>query len=807
MTTKLTVTERTYSRDNHDFALCCGAEPGTGWIAWSAYEAAGSRAFARHFGGDCLGPVTPLGQEGQTQSNPVCLPDDDGRTHFVWLEKSLSMTSYRVCERSHAGAELSPARSLYALPDGAIPNTPRAAIDHDGNIWIAWAQAETGQNTVRLLRLGGHGSVNAWTVTAGASRDYRPALCPLADNGILLAWDAYADGSYNVFGCVADASGPGEPMVISNAPEWENRATVCGDVEGQVWCAWVHCADAIWKDSVMHQQYSVRGARFDGRCWHALSSNRDEPELTPLHYGLLTDFDRKPPALGHQGRRLHPMLKAARDGAVWLLYESKADDAAQTLDSRGRLLGMRCAGETWTDPLNVAEGLVHYELPHNNTIEDWTVLAARNIDAGNSDIDVDEIVLEQTELNENLAPVPAESRSVDLTHWHQIKLPASGFADHAGEEARLRGPSQGRYRLIWGDFHVHSVGSVECEGELDELAHYARDKSCIQALTLSDNDHFWNHAVRGNQRWLSDVEWDQNLANAKVMNASGDFAVFPGYEQTIGANTLDIGRRLLRNHTSVMGADDDMKRDLLHFERRTREALADGRRFSCKDMVECVHWAREKGYYPLPHAHVNWWRLVDPTVQTCCDVTAAWMRNIECFDIYHTYLNQGLKFGFTGSSDSHYRNPGLGGALTGLWVTDVSRPAILDALRARRVYATAGQRILIEFAVNDTFMGAELVVTDDPVLHWRVAAEPDEDYTLRILRDGHPAHELQFKGETSGSFTDEYLLSHRPGQHYYYLEIRSSQPIPDYRSNAAHALGGRAWSTPVWLETADWMVS
>ena len=37
------------------------------------------------------------------------------------------------------------------------------------------------------------------------------------------------------------------------------------------------------------------------------------------------------------------------------------------------------------------------------------------------------------------------------------------------------------------------------------------------------------------------------------------------------------------------------------------------------------------------------------------------------------------------------------------------------------------------------------------------------------------------------------------------LEVVSAEPIPDYGSNAAHALGGRAWSTPVWLETADWV--
>ena len=796
-----------YSRDSHDFSLGLLTERlgDAGWVAWSAYEAGGSRCFVRPFDGETLGPAQPLSDSCGAQFCPLCL-SAPGAVLFIWLEKE--GRTYAVHARRGCGGSLGPASVLHRLPEGATAGELHGECDRTGAVWVTWGQAELGVNSVRLLCVAPEGGSRSWELSAGSGRDFRPRLALLEAEGVFAVWDAYHDGTYDVYGCEVRGADAGEPHMVSGDRGWENRASVCRDVDGALWCVWVRARDAVWKNSVVHQKHSVRGARYDGSTWAPVRPGGSGSELASLHYGLLTDLERKAPALGHQGHRLRPILRAAVDGGVWLFWESKADDAVQTLDSRGRLLARRLGGPAdASSVLQVAEGLVGYELPHVRALGAYLPFLGRSIEPGRADVPVDEIVWCNGRLGTDLPAVPEHQRAVDLTHWREVDLPLAGLRRHSLARTQLAGEADGRYRLLWGDFHVHSVGSVECEGELDELVHYARDKACLHALTISDNDHFWNEAVRGNQRWLSDHEWDANVGNAKAMNEPGRFLVFPGYEQTIGGATLDIGRRLLRNHTSVMADCDDMERDLLHFEEGTRRALAEGRRFSCKDIVQCVAWAKKNGYFPLPHAHVNWWRLVDPGVQTACDVTSAWMRNIECFDIYETYLREGLRFGFTGSSDSHYRNPGLGGAVTGLWVEEFSRAGVLSALRARRTYATAGARILVELAVNDTFMGGELVVTEDPVVRWCVAGDADAEYHLRVRRDGRVVHELSFRGEHSGEFVDERLVLLRQGKHYYALEVASIEPIPDYPSNVAHALGGKAWSSPVWLETADWLVA
>jgi len=798
----LRITEGTYSRDNHDFSLCTTGDAAACWIAWSAYGEEGSRGFVRNFDGSSAGNILPLSERGTLQMEPLCVPAGE-RVYFVWLDKDGG--TYSICRRAHDGRDFSEIETLHDLPARAKACELHAACDANGSLWVAWQQAIVGASTVELLRIDPDGGKAKWSPTAGPLRDYRPRLATLDRGGVYIVWDSYGHGGYGIYGCTVSEEGAGEVVRISGDPEWETKAAICLDGAGQLWCAWVWWKDATWKRSVIHQKFSIRGARFDGDSWQPLTGCDGSPDLAPLHYGLLTDFDRKTPALGHQGRRLHPMLRAAEEGGVWLFYETKMDDAVQTTQSQGRLCAQRFSDGEWAEPLNVAEGLVRYELPHDGTVGAETYLVGRDIDYQCPNPDVDELHLRRVRLSPDLSPVPAQARSVDLAHWQEIDLPMADLHDPAGQRTCLPSNAEGKYQLIWGDFHVHSAGSVECEGEPDELAHYARDKSRIHALTISDNDHFWSCGARKNQRWLTDHEWDTNVGNAKALNEPGRFALFPGYEQTINAEHGSDSERLLHNHTSVMADDDDMERDLLHFDPRVRRAIREGRRLSNRDIVECVRLAREKGHYPLPHAHTNWWRLVDPEIQTACDVTTAWLRNIECYDIYHTYLDRGLRFGFTGSSDGHYRNPGFGGALTGLWVTEVSRSAVLEALRTRRTYATAGQRILVEFAINDTFMGDMFVVDDDPVLRWRVLAQPDEDYVLRVLRDGRVMHEERFTGTTEGEICDERLMVFRQGQHYYYLEIESAEPIPDYLSNVAHALGGKAWSSPIWLETADWI--
>jgi hypothetical protein len=72
-------------------------------------------------------------------------------------------------------------------------------------------------------------------------------------------------------------------------------------------------------------------------------------------------------------------------------------------------------------------------------------------------------------------------------------------------------------------------------------------------------------------------------------------------------------------------------------------------------------------------------------------------------------LAKGLRFGFVASSDDHRGYPGaFGEGMVAVWAHDVSPSSLIEAIRKRRTYAITGDRIVLDFTLNDHPMGSEL---------------------------------------------------------------------------------------------------
>jgi len=109
-------------------------------------------------------------------------------------------------------------------------------------------------------------------------------------------------------------------------------------------------------------------------------------------------------------------------------------------------------------------------------------------------------------------------------------------------------------------------------------------------------------------------------------------------------------------------------------------------------------------------------------------------------------LAAGLRFGFVGSSDTHLGYPGAyGEGVVALWAPDLSRAAIFEAIRNRRTYATSGERITLEFAINGQPMGSELPMTADRQIDVRVEGQ-DTVHMIELIRGGQVI-ERHFPGD------------------------------------------------------------
>jgi hypothetical protein len=115
---------------------------------------------------------------------------------------------------------------------------------------------------------------------------------------------------------------------------------------------------------------------------------------------------------------------------------------------------------------------------------------------------------------------------------------------------------------------------------------------------------------------------------------------------------------------------------------------------------------------------------------------------------------------------------------------DLSRAGILEALRARRVYATSGPRILLRASFERWPMGAEISVVElrssGADLRVQVAA-PEPVERIDLVRRGAVSESVAGEGRRELAF-ERHLAEVEPGE-YLYLRVVQED-------------GGLAWSSP-----------
>lgn len=142
------------------------------------------------------------------------------------------------------------------------------------------------------------------------------------------------------------------------------------------------------------------------------------------------------------------------------------------------------------------------------------------------------------------------------------------------------------------------------------------------------------------------------------------------------------------------------------------------------------------------------------------------------------------KMGFIASGD--HNNMGVG--VAALWVKEVSRGGILEALRSRRTFATTGDKMFIDFKVNEATMGTTSKANKVPELTINVLGQ----YPLEkvdILRNSKVIHTIHIDDNTL-----EFELS------YSDLNYKDEEEVLYYYARATQKNKAMAWSSPIWVE-------
>lgn len=258
---------------------------------------------------------------------------------------------------------------------------------------------------------------------------------------------------------------------------------------------------------------------------------------------------------------------------------------------------------------------------------------------------------------------------------------------------------------LFGDIHQHSAHSDGC-GAADEPYLRARYGYGDDFVALTDHESFLGKRIRRG-------EWSYLERVAEAHDDPGHFVTLIAYEWT-GRRHPGPGHKVIY-----------MPRAGLPIV--SREDVADG--------VELVRRVKEMGGFAVPH-HVGWTGAnedahdeVGQPVWEICSCHGCYLHSEHPLGVrgdlrdqmIDEVLKRGHRFGFIACSDAHgllwhhgvarKRDPFRTG-LTAVQATARTREAILDAIRARRCYATSGARIVLDVRVEGQWpMGSELRAT------------------------------------------------------------------------------------------------
>lgn len=168
---------------------------------------------------------------------------------------------------------------------------------------------------------------------------------------------------------------------------------------------------------------------------------------------------------------------------------------------------------------------------------------------------------------------------------------------------------------------------------------------------------------------------------------------------------------------------------------------------------------------------------------------------------FEYYLSRGFHLAPTADQDNHHRTWGdFTTARTAVVANELTRAALLNAIRARHVYATTDPNLRVIARINGHLAGD---ITEPPavgsMLHIEVKVsdddEPNASYRIEVLSGisgdlKAPKRLDVMLGEKDGTFTNEEVPFEGPGQ-YVFLKLHQTDE---------DGVDDRVWTAPVWLE-------
>lgn len=335
----------------------------------------------------------------------------------------------------------------------------------------------------------------------------------------------------------------------------------------------------------------------------------------------------------------------------------------------------------------------------------------------------------------------------------------------------------GEYKIFWGDIHGHT-SLMDSVGTVDEYYSFARDVAFLDFCCLSEHIDSFSMGRQAS----NDFQWEELKRGVRQYNLPGKFITILGYE-----NSMDWD-------ANVYFDTEDAPWYVSSFPKKLFEFAHENNAIVVPHMT--TYPQRARGYD---------WTFFDPEVVPVIEIYSTHgaseyyggekpLSDCEPGGYAQDALNMGHKIGFIGSGDGHDCKPGNSpsgryiNGLVAVFVKELTRESIIDAIRKRRCYATTNERILAYFTLNGHMMGEEIKLdgsrAEERVIEVSVHGT-DMLKEISIIKDGRELYTFAAKGRIA-----EFMYTDRSDNEknaYYYVRITQEK-------------GGMAWLSPIWVD-------
>lgn len=368
--------------------------------------------------------------------------------------------------------------------------------------------------------------------------------------------------------------------------------------------------------------------------------------------------------------------------------------------------------------------------------------------------------------------------------------------------------ARGFLNVYFGNLHAHTSYSDGVEEPNTAFLH-ARDVGKLDFMALTEHNHNQAGRIADDHALYSGMGPNSLISIANRLTENGRFVALYGQEfSTISAgnhmNVLDVpavidvpngafGQLLntwLPAHQDTLGG-----LAVLLLNHPAIASSSPDKEYGRDDFGSEAEWIRRVGSEAAMIAMIN-----GPSHATGEGIKPSPPAESEVF----RYLNLGFHLAPTADQDNHKSTWGtITNARTAVIADDLSKAALLRAMKARHVYATEDKNLRIVCRVNGQLCGdqlspvppvgselsIELTIHDDD--------EPAASYKIDVFSDhigGEPAHDpievVSITGNTVTPFRIE-DIRYNGGSQYVFFRIRQLTEDGDE---------DRAWTAPVWIE-------